>query len=172
MLFKLGFVVSLLSLATLGSAKVIDIKVGGADLVYTPPTVEADVGDVLRFHFGPKNHSVTQSSFWKPCTPLKGGFDSGFMPVSPDQTDNFPYFDVHVTNTHPIWVHCQQTNHCPQGMVFAANPHGRWRSFENFKWRALAVGTSAAPAPTQAHGYSAKFRRNDDASSPEAENAQ
>ena len=37
----------------------------------------AYVGDVVVFTFHPKNHSVTQSSFNAPCTPLEGGFDAG-----------------------------------------------------------------------------------------------
>ena len=37
----------------------------------------AAVGDIVEFTFHPKNHSVTQSSFAEPCTPLPGGFDTG-----------------------------------------------------------------------------------------------
>ena len=37
----------------------------------------AEVGDIVEFTFHPKNHSVTQSSFPAPCTPLEGGFDTG-----------------------------------------------------------------------------------------------
>ena len=41
------------------------------------PFQNAYVGDIVEFTFHPKNHSVTQSSFNAPCTPLKGGFDTG-----------------------------------------------------------------------------------------------
>jgi hypothetical protein len=34
-------------------------------------------GDIVVFTFFPKNHTVTQSSFAQPCTPLDGGFDTG-----------------------------------------------------------------------------------------------
>ena len=37
----------------------------------------AAVGDTVEFTFHPQNHSVTQSSFAEPCTPLPGGFDTG-----------------------------------------------------------------------------------------------
>jgi hypothetical protein len=42
----------------------------------------AYVGDVVEFTFHPKNHSVTQSSFAAPCTPLQGGFDAGLCILS------------------------------------------------------------------------------------------
>jgi flagellar biosynthesis protein FliQ len=38
---------------------------------------DAVQGDIVVFNFHPKNHSVTQSSFKEPCTPLEGGFDLG-----------------------------------------------------------------------------------------------
>lgn len=61
--------------------KIINITVGvGADnksaLVFTPSNITANVGDVIQFFFGPKNHTATQSSFDKPCDTLANGFDS------------------------------------------------------------------------------------------------
>ena len=45
----------------------------------------AAVGDIVEFTFHPKNHSVTQSSFAEPCTPLPGGFDTGLcVPFNPE----------------------------------------------------------------------------------------
>ena len=41
----------------------------------------AAVGDIVEFTFHPKNHSVTQSSFAQPCTPLPGGFDTGLCVI-------------------------------------------------------------------------------------------
>ena len=68
------------------------------------------------FTFEQKNHSATQSSFNRPCTPKRGGFDSGLLvlsvflrsrfvlsyfisshPVPPGQTSGFPTFTVPVT---------------------------------------------------------------------------
>ena len=46
----------------------------------------AAIGDTVIFVFNPKNHSVTQSSFAEPCTPLAGGFNSGLCV--------FSHFDV------------------------------------------------------------------------------
>ena len=59
-------------------AKSITIGVGEGGLVFKPESVTADVGDLLQFHFYPKNHSVVQGSFSTPCQPLAGGAYSGF----------------------------------------------------------------------------------------------
>ncbi len=61
-------------------AKTITIGVGEGGLVFKPESVTADVGDLLDFHFYPKNHSVVQGTFSSPCQPLAGGVYSGFMP--------------------------------------------------------------------------------------------
>ena len=39
-------------------------------------------GDTVSFKFHPKNHTVTQSSFDAPCTPLYGGVDTGLCVLS------------------------------------------------------------------------------------------
>ncbi|KIO32586.1 hypothetical protein M407DRAFT_50180, partial [Tulasnella calospora MUT 4182] len=107
-----------------------DVIVGGAaGLVYTPNQVWANKGDYVRFTFQFKNHTVTQSSFEKPCDPLKGGFDSGFMPVGMDDK-NGPTFTIEVKDEYPIWVHCEQIDHCPSGMVFAVNAPEKGNTFE------------------------------------------
>ncbi|KAG8896446.1 hypothetical protein FRB99_008886 [Tulasnella sp. 403] len=168
MLFNLGLVASILSVALAPSAvqaRQLDIVVGGdAGLVYTPPVAYPEVGDTLRFWFRVKNHTVTQSSFEQPCTPLNGGFTSGFKPVDVNQTDNFPYFDVPVMDKNPIWIHCEQVGHCPSGMVFAANPALEGdKTFAKFQAnaKALAATSSMASAvPMGTHAYSAKFRRS------------
>lgn len=67
----------------------------GGDLVYSPPvTVSNDMiccvtppnifvcqyakpGEVVKFTFFPKNHTVSRSSFDSPCSPLNDGFTSG-----------------------------------------------------------------------------------------------
>lgn len=140
-----------LILASAISAKVIDIQVSddNASLTFTPEATFADPGDQVVYHFNPKNHTVTQSSFAGPCSPKEGGFDSGFMPVGTDvATANRPTFTVNVTDTQPIWVYCKQASntpnsHCGAGMVHAINcgADGSPNSFTNFKNAALAIGT-------------------------------
>ncbi|KAH8100609.1 hypothetical protein BXZ70DRAFT_164155 [Cristinia sonorae] len=123
------------------------------DTIYTPETVDANPGDELVFQFQQKNHSAVQSSFEDPCT-FRGGFNSGFFPVPPGQSDNFQTFTVPVKDRNPIWVYCAQNaglanSHCGAGMVFAANPGFR---FGAFKAKALAVGARLRlrPSPTAA----------------------
>jgi plastocyanin len=141
----IGFV-----LATTVSAKVIDIQVGGdgGALTFTPEAVFADAGDQVVYHFNPKNHTVTQSSFAGPCTHKDGGFDSGFMPVGTDvATADRPTYTVNVNDTQPIWMFCNQArdtakSHCGAGMIHAINcgADGAPNSFANFKKAALAIG--------------------------------
>src|SRR5262245_25847696 len=56
-----------------------DVWVGGtAGLVYSPEFIMASVGDVVTFHFAPKNHTLTQSTFDAPCAVMAGGTASSF----------------------------------------------------------------------------------------------
>jgi len=159
-MFSKTFIVAAFAFIAGASAASHTIIVGdkNGDTIYTPPYLDADVGDTLIFEFQQKNHSAVQSSFNDPCTSI-GGFNSGFFPVSANQTSNFPTFSVPVKDKNPIWVYCAQnaglpTSHCGMGMVFAANPGNK---FDAFKQKALAIGaalkaqassTSSAP-PTQ-----------------------
>jgi len=139
--FALGSIL-LLASAQLSLTATIQVTVGGTGiLAYNPPFVNASVGDVVQFTFHQKNHTVTQSSFASPCSPLAGGFDSGFMPVGPDQTSNFPVAQLTVGQTTPIWVYCRQTGHCQSGMVFAINPGNKLAAFQ-------AAATAGSPSPS------------------------
>lgn len=137
------------------SATTFDIQVGdAAKLQFSPEAIFASPGDQVIFHFHPKNHSVTQSSFANPCGPKEGGLNSGFNFVPANQTDNLPTFTVTVNDTNPTWIYCAQnanlpTSHCGSGMVFAINcgADGSANSFTNFKKAALAVGASLSGSP-------------------------
>lgn len=62
------------------AAKDIRIDVGKDGLSFSPNNVQADVGDVLEFHFWPMNHSVVMGDATNPCQPAtQGGFFSGFL---------------------------------------------------------------------------------------------
>lgn len=150
--------VALLALLPLSvSATIHNIAVGKGGLTFTDQAISAEAGDQIIFTFMSKNHTVTQSSFDGACTHKEGGFDSGFMPVGANQTDNFPTYTVTVNDTQPIWVFCRQAantpaSHCGAGMVFAANCglDGAPNSFSNFKASALAIGKSLAAAASSA----------------------
>ncbi|KAG8909415.1 hypothetical protein FRC00_010166, partial [Tulasnella sp. 408] len=113
---------------------------GAAGLVYTPNVVYAEPGDTVRFYFQFKNHTVTQSSFDYPCTPLHGGFTSGFKPVAMD-AKNSPQFRIKIDSYDPIWVHCEQVDHCPSGMVLGINPPKKGNTFDKFLKKAQALAS-------------------------------
>jgi len=110
--------------------------------VFTPNQVQANVGDVIQFEFRAKNHTVTQSSFAEPCTrqfntaTQQPGIDSGFFPVSATDSSSglFPAFQMEIKqSTSPIWMFCNQAQHCKGGMVFAINaPATGDKTFDNW----------------------------------------
>ena len=66
------------------------VVAGRAGLVFDPENVVAEIGDVVEFHFLPKNHSVVQSSFENPCVPINdNAFFSGFFPTTSGQNVSF-----------------------------------------------------------------------------------
>jgi len=116
---------------------------GSAALVFTPDHVTAKVGDQIHFQFHAKNHTVTQSSFAQPCTQQRNtvtnelGVDSGFMPVNATATE-IPVWTVEVKqDTSPIWMFCNQVEHCNKGMVFAINPPESGNTFSAYQAKAL-----------------------------------
>jgi hypothetical protein len=86
--------------------------------------VIAEVGDRIEFHFLPKNHTIVQSSFDKPCEPLTDGSGvfSGFnFATAQGEADDIFIFTV--KNKDPFWYYCSQTagNHCQSGMSGVIN---------------------------------------------------
>jgi hypothetical protein len=60
----------------------------------TPLFQSAAIGDTVSFKFHPKNHTVTQSSFDAPCTPLYGGVDTGLCVLSSIQIYHREFSDI------------------------------------------------------------------------------
>jgi len=121
-LFALSTLLGLLSALPANAAQ-IEVVAGGPDglIQYNPSFVTANPGDIISFVFKQKNHTVTQSTLETPCSPLPGGFDTGFMPVAVN-AEPFPRVQYTVKDTNPVWFYCRQTGHCQKGMVFAINP--------------------------------------------------
>lgn len=114
------------------------VEVGGEQgLSFFPQEVEAKVGDMIIFTFYAQNHTVTQSSFDKPCSLLEGGMDSGFIPNPDDSIDPAPQVAMQVMTEDPIWMYCAQGNHCGQGMVFSINPSAE-KTHAQFQANAIA----------------------------------
>ncbi|KAF2634587.1 hypothetical protein P280DRAFT_474538 [Massarina eburnea CBS 473.64] len=95
-----------------------------AGLHFEPENVVAEIGDLIEFHFLPKNHTVVQSSFDKPCEPLAGGngIFSGFN-FKTDAGEASQVFQFTVQNKEPFWYYCSQAvgNHCQKGMSGVIN---------------------------------------------------
>lgn len=93
-----------------------------AGLHFEPQNVVASIGDLIEFHFLPKNHSVVQSSFGAPCEPLAGGSGvfSGFnFATTSGEADKV--FTFLVENEQPFWYYCAQGDHCQKGMSGVIN---------------------------------------------------
>ena len=122
-------------------AKTISIGVGQGGLVFEPESVTADIGDLLQFHFYPKNHSVVQGSFSSPCQPLTPGVYSGFLPeetgegVGPREHIACNHHMIHTVNTNldaenSFPGHCEQHRYHVSLLLAdqtlpARNGHGR-----------------------------------------------
>lgn len=131
--------------SAVASAKTIRIDVGMSGLTFSPNDITAAVGDVLEFHYHPKNHSVVAADFANPCKPkAEGGFYSGFFPTTGSENANV--FQVEVNSTTPIWFYCSQStgNHCGAGMVGAVNANAN-KTLDMFKAAAEKVTTNESP---------------------------
>ncbi|KAF8193026.1 hypothetical protein BJ912DRAFT_961791 [Pholiota molesta] len=146
-----------LALASAASAQM-TIQVGaeastqGGIFQYIPNSVTATNGTVITFQFSgaPGNHSVTQSSFADPCTPLAGGFDSGWI-LLPTAPTPVPEWNLTITDdSKPIWFFCKQLApmpHCSAGMVGAINaPTTGNNTLANFQKNALAFQGASGQA--------------------------
>ncbi|KAL9013418.1 MAG: hypothetical protein Q9173_001894 [Seirophora scorigena] len=128
------------------------ITVGGeAGLVFSPSSLMAAPGDMVEFTFMSQNHTVTQSTFPKPCLKMQGGADSGFLPNPNNTISPPPSYILQVKDTKPAWFYCKQkqpTSHCGKGMTFSINPTAD-KSHEMFMQMAIQQnGTAGATAMT------------------------
>jgi len=90
------------------------VKVGQNGLTFDPESLTVPVGETVEFHFWPKAHSVSRSSFDKPCVPLNStAFWSGPVPVTSGMSNTT--FSVTVNDTNPIWFYCPTGTHCQSG---------------------------------------------------------
>ncbi|RDB18099.1 hypothetical protein Hypma_000970 [Hypsizygus marmoreus] len=160
------FAIVVAALISVVSAETFTVLVGeNGGLTYNPESVVAKVGDVVAFRFLAKNHTVTQSTFAKPCEAMitpTAGIDSGFLPV-PAGATQFPEWSFTIDNdTTPFWFYCAQAPHCAKGMVFAVNPTAE-KTYAAFKAAALATtatnttgsGSPSGSNPTQTSGTTA-----------------
>jgi plastocyanin len=131
------------------------VVAGRGGLKFEPDNVVAEIGDVVEYHFLPKNHSVVQSSFGSPCQPLEdgSGFSSGFnFATAEGQSANV--FQIVVENKTPVWYYCSQTNgnHCQNGMTGVINQKFDSPDFTLAKHRELAVNAPTSVTPAEQRG--------------------
>ncbi|KAF2001667.1 hypothetical protein P154DRAFT_167085 [Amniculicola lignicola CBS 123094] len=123
-------------------------KVENGGLHFEPQNVVAEIGDLIEFHFLPKNHSVVQSSFDEPCKPLQNGVFSGFnFPTKEGEAPDVFVFTV--LDKKPFWYYCSQTagNHCQMGMAGVINQNFDGQAtLAAYKEKAKLTGTSISPA--------------------------
>ncbi|KAF8144704.1 hypothetical protein K438DRAFT_1992621 [Mycena galopus ATCC 62051] len=126
-----------------GSEILVQVGASNSD-IFSPSNISANVGDIVTFQFVSKNHSVTQTTFAKPCSNLlAGGVDSGFQPALVNVTA-FPTFSFAVNNAStPLFFTSTQTaiaSECNKGMVFSINqnPNSAVKTFADFQANAEA----------------------------------
>ncbi|KAM0512024.1 hypothetical protein ACHAPE_009268 [Trichoderma viride] len=149
------------AVACLASAETIKITATSSN-TFDPSSVTASHGDILEFHFEPKNHSVVSGLYAFPCTPMQlgTGFFSGFTFNSTDgEADKV--FRVTVNGTDPTPFYSSQGNECAGGMVGIINP-SKNQTLADFKKRASALARSVSPGRT---AFGGDIADNDDDSS-------
>ncbi|UNI16119.1 hypothetical protein JDV02_002587 [Purpureocillium takamizusanense] len=124
------------------------VKVGGAGgLTFQPQELNnVPVGDMIEFEFGQQSHSVTQSSFAKPCVAMAGGMDSGFVPNPNGTVSPPPKVAMQVMTTDATWFYCKQQGHCGKGMAFSLNPTAE-KTHAQFQAAAIAQNGTGQAAP-------------------------
>lgn len=126
-------------------------------LHFEPENVVAEPGDLMEFHFLPKNHTIVQSSYDKPCEPLAGGAGifSGFsFNTTAGEAPNV--FSFMVQDRNPLWYYCSQTvgNHCQSGMSGVINQNfNSDKTLTQYKENAKNTVTKQPSAdPKASHG--------------------
>lgn len=128
----------------------VDVGLDG-QLVFSPNNITQELpGTIVEFSFNPKNHSVVQSSFDKPCQPLDHGFSSGFIPTAASPSGVL--FDIVIPDDKPIWFYCAQTtgDHCQKGMVGSINAPTTGNTLEAFISKAAATLGTPSTIPPEA----------------------
>ncbi|OTB04185.1 hypothetical protein M426DRAFT_58999 [Hypoxylon sp. CI-4A] len=117
-------------LGSVSAQKVHVVSVGSTNgtKAFFPDNLKADVGDMIQFQFRGGNHSVAQSNFDNPCTPInehvsnQTGIFSGYQPVAAGASaGTIPTYTVMVSAKAPLWFYCSQAKHCQGGMVVVVN---------------------------------------------------
>ncbi|KAI1187721.1 Cupredoxin [Nemania serpens] len=147
---------ALLGLASAQKVHVVSVSSANKSLAFYPDNLKAAAGDMIQFQFLAGNHSVVQSNFDNPCTPIQAhvanatGFFSGYMNVAASAASGqIPVYTVEVKDTKPLWVYCSQGKHCQAGMAMVVNENtaaNSSRSLANFKSLAAQAPANLDPS--------------------------
>ncbi|KAK1593758.1 Cupredoxin [Colletotrichum navitas] len=135
--------------AVMGATHV--VKVGDGGLTFSPNDIKAAVGDLVEFQFYPKAHSVAQSAFDTPCTPLSNGTTTGFFsgPVPVTSGVGAMAWTLEIKDKSPKWFYCATGKHCQSGMVGVINaPAGGKKTVEMYAKAAAEAKENVAPSST------------------------
>ncbi|KAI6459695.1 hypothetical protein MCOR17_006896 [Pyricularia oryzae] len=131
-----------------GGVREVTVEVAPAgELRFQPNNITEPAGTVVKFNFNPANHTVTSSSFDKPCEPNQDGFSSGFIPTQ--QSPSGVSFHIEVKDEKPVWFYCAAGpatgGHCSKGMVGAINAPASGNTLEAFVEKAKTVLAASIP---------------------------
>ncbi|KAF1847495.1 Cupredoxin [Cucurbitaria berberidis CBS 394.84] len=152
--FSTIFAAAALASTAFAENHVVAVGTKTGELVFQPDSIKAAQGDTVTFRFWPKNHSIAQAAFAKPCEPLERGFWSGFVPTTNAQAAANQTFVYEVKNASaPIWFYCSQGQHCQAGMVGVINPpQSGERTLAAFKNSSKAATSNVSPSSTAGTG--------------------
>ncbi|KAI9167082.1 Extracellular serine-rich protein [Paramyrothecium foliicola] len=148
------------ALACLANAETIRVT-ATSDNKFDPDTVDAREGDVLEFHFEPRNHSVVAGDYRYPCSPLElgTGFYSGFISTDDDKADRV--FRVTINDTEPVVFYSSQGDECSKGMVGIVNQSSD-RNLTDYRDRASELSRAVTPGRDTYGGVLADADEADD----------
>ncbi|KAG9376600.1 hypothetical protein A1F94_013147 [Pyrenophora tritici-repentis] len=164
--FSTIFAASAMASAAMAAEHIVAVGDKTGNIVFMPETVTAAQGDTVVFHFWPKNHSVVQSTFAKPCEPMADGMWSGFVPTTDTEKAASTSFTYEVKNASaPIWFYCSQGQHCQGGMVGVINPPLPLAQTPSTPTRRLPLPPPTTSPPTSKAGTGGKVNENGTATS-------
>ncbi|KLU91589.1 hypothetical protein MAPG_10107 [Magnaporthiopsis poae ATCC 64411] len=145
-----------------GQVRTVSVIVGKNGTTFQPNNIKAAVGDAVQFQFMGGNHTVTQSTFDNPCTPINDfvknvtGVHSGYVPFAASAAmGQVPVYTIMINNTNPMWLYCAQAKHCQNGMVMVINENtgaNSSRSLANYRKLASTVAQSTVPGQAPGTG--------------------
>lgn len=127
-------------------SQIIPVVVGGPQDTFVPNAIMAAVGDIVQFQFSNGNHTVTQSTADKACTPMDAGVHSGHIPFQDGQTE-VGTFNMPVTSTDPMFLYCATGPHCQEGQVMIINPNNSKQVVDYVKLSQATTKSTDGGAP-------------------------